>query len=68
MIVSYTKKKKKLTKAGNLMPKELLVAYKKTKNFTKNSTSKKSHNSFKNEFRVISLVCTYSPLYSKHIF
>ena len=40
----------------------------KSKIFTENSKSKKGHNSCKNEFRVISLVCTYYPPYSKHIF
>ena len=34
----------------------------------KNFKSKKGHNSCKNELRVISLVCTWSPFYSGHIF
>ena len=40
---------------------------KKNKNFTENSKSKKGHNSSKNEFRVIFLVCTYSPFYIEHL-
>ena len=41
---------------------------KKKKNLTKSRKSKKGQNSCKNEFRVISLVCTYSTFYSEHIF
>ena len=36
--------------------------------FTKKAKSKERHNSCKNEFKITSLVCTYSPFYSKHIF
>ena len=35
------------------------------KNLTKNSKSKKGHNSCKMDL-VISLVCTYSPFYDEH--
>ena len=36
--------------------------------FSKYSRSKNGHNSSKSEFRVISLVCTYSLFYGEHIF
>ena len=40
----------------------------KKKNVTKNSKSKNRHNSGKNEFRVISLVCTYAPPFTVNMY
>ena len=48
--------------------KTIKISRVKNKNFTKNFKSKKGHNSCKNEFRVIPLVCTYSPFYKNIYF
>ena len=54
---------------GNGLNVWTLVTFEsKNKNFSKNSKSKKGHNSCKNNLRVISLVYTYSTFYSEHIF